>query len=136
MSSSNIGTASVLKEQQPKAEFTHCRSHCLNLSVTFACKNVAVRNFMDTLTSASNFFKYSGKRQQYFELFIDYYQARIQRGDLGIYLPSIFCKSKLFKMFKFSGALRHSVGVFQLIFGAQYFCLFVSLDESMLKILV
>ena len=35
-----------------------------------------------------------------------------------------------------SGALRHSVGVFQLIFGTQYFCLFGSLDESMLKILV
>ena len=36
----------------------------------------------------------------------------------------------------YSGALRHSVGVFQLIFGTQYFCLFGSLDESMLKILV
>ena len=35
-----------------------------------------------------------------------------------------------------SGALRHSVGVFQLIFGTQYFCLFGSLDESMLKILL
>ena len=30
-------------------------------------------------------------------------QARIQRGDLGIYPPSIFCKSKLFKMFKLMG---------------------------------
>ena len=28
------------------------------------------------------------------------YQARIQRGDLGIYPPSIFWKWKLFKMFK------------------------------------
>ena len=35
-----------------------------------------------------------------------------------------------------SGALRHSVGVFQLIFGTQYFCLYGSLDESMLKIIV
>ena len=32
-----------------------------------------------------------------------------------------------------SGVLRHSVGVFQLIFGTQYFSLFESLDESMFK---
>ena len=40
------------------------------------------------------------------------------------------------QLVSFSGMLRHSVGVFQLIFGTQYFCLFGSLDESMLKILV
>ena len=32
---------------------------------------------------------------------------------------------------QYTGALRHSIDVFQLIFGTQYFCLSESLDESM-----
>ena len=67
MSSDRVGASAVLKEQQPNAEYTHCRSHCLNLSISFACKKQSITNFMSTLTSASNFFAYSAKRQQYFE---------------------------------------------------------------------
>ena len=36
----------------------------------------------------------------------DYNQARFQRGDLGIYLPSIFWKWKLLKMCKLMGENR------------------------------
>ena len=78
MSSDRVGASAVLKEQQPNAEYTHCRSHCLNLSISFACKNQSITNFMSTLTSASNFFAYSAKRQQYFELFIDYYKNQLE----------------------------------------------------------
>ena len=31
--------AVVIKREQPKADYTHCKSHCLNLAILQACKN-------------------------------------------------------------------------------------------------
>ena len=84
MSSSSVGASAVLKKVQPKADYTHCRSHCLNLSVAFACKNTSIRNCMDTTTSASNFFFYSAERQQYFELFIDFHKKEMLSHNTSI----------------------------------------------------
>ena len=39
MSSDRCGAVSVLKKEQPLAEYPHCRNHILNLSIYFACKN-------------------------------------------------------------------------------------------------
>ena len=56
------------------ADSIHYRNHCINLVVTFTCKNEAVSKFMDDLTSVCYFFSNSPKRQQFFERFIDYYK--------------------------------------------------------------
>ena len=32
MSSSNEGASAIAKEQQRKANYVHCRSHCINLA--------------------------------------------------------------------------------------------------------
>ena len=72
MSSQTKGPSSVIKNKQPLADWVHCRNHCINLAIAFACKNTSVTNFMDSLTSVCYYFANSSKRQQYFKRFIDY----------------------------------------------------------------
>ena len=74
MASKSKGALAVVKRQQPQVEFVHCRSHCINLAVVFACKNEVIRGFMADLTSVCFFFANCPKRQQYFEKFIDFYK--------------------------------------------------------------
>ena len=40
----NVRASAVIKRQQPHPEFAHCRSHCINLAVVFACKT---KSFVD-----------------------------------------------------------------------------------------
>ena len=44
------------------ADSIHYRNLCINLVVTFTCKNEAVSKFMDDLTSVCYFFSNSPKR--------------------------------------------------------------------------
>ena len=81
MSSAVKGASAVIKRKQPLAEFVHCRSHCLNLAIVFACKNDVVSKFMDDLTSLCCFFAKSPKWQQYFETFIDYHKDELSISD-------------------------------------------------------
>ena len=74
MSSGNKGTSAIVKEQKPKASYVHCRSHCINLAIAFCCKNEVVTKFMDDLSSVCHFFANSPKRQQYFEMFVEFYK--------------------------------------------------------------
>ena len=69
------------KKKQPLAESVHCRSHCLNFAIVFACKNDVVNKFMDDLTSLCYFFANSPKRRQYFETFIDYHKDELPISD-------------------------------------------------------
>ena len=71
----------LLKVHQPLAEFVHCRSHCLNLAIVFACKNEVASKFMDDLASLCYFFANSPKRQQYYETFIDYHKDESSISD-------------------------------------------------------
>ena len=80
MSSASKGASAVIKKKQPLAESVHCRSHCLNLAIVFACKN-DVNKFMDDLTSLCYFFANSPERQQYFETFIDYHKDELPISD-------------------------------------------------------
>ena len=77
MSSQTKGPSSVIKNKQPLADWVHCRNHCINLAIAFACKNTSVTNFMDSLTSVCYYFANSPKRQQYFKRFIDYYKDEL-----------------------------------------------------------
>ena len=78
MPSSSKGASAIVKEQQRKANYVHCRSHCINLAIAFSCKNEVVTKFMDGLSSVCYFFANSPKRQQYFEKFINFYKKDLK----------------------------------------------------------
>ena len=81
MASEAKGASAIIKEQQPLADSIHCRSHCINLSIAFACKNDVVSKFMDDLTSVCYFFANSPKRQQFFERFIEFYKKEMSISE-------------------------------------------------------
>ena len=78
MSSANKGVSAIVKEQQPKAPYVHCRGHCINLSIACSCKNEVVRALMDDISSVCYFFANSPKRQQFFERFITFYKEDLK----------------------------------------------------------
>ena len=77
MSSQTKGALSLIKNKQPLADWVHCRNHCINLAIAFACKNTSVTNFMDSSTSVCCYFANSPKRHQHSERFIDYYKDEL-----------------------------------------------------------
>ena len=77
MSSQTKGPSSVIENKLPLSDWVHCRNHCINLAIAFACKNTSVTNFMDSLTSVCYYFGNSPKRQPYFKRFIDYYKDEL-----------------------------------------------------------
>ena len=56
MASEAKGASAVIKGQQTMADSIHCRNHCINLAIAFACKNESMRKSMDDLTSVCYFF--------------------------------------------------------------------------------
>ena len=64
MASSRRGTQALIREKCPKAVYTHCRSHCLNLAIVHSCDQPLIRNMLGTFNEVSNFFKYSPKRNK------------------------------------------------------------------------
>ena len=77
ISSQTKGKSSVIKNEQPLADWVHRKNPCINLAIAFASKNTRATNFMDSLTSACYYFVNSPKRQQYFKQFIDYYKDEL-----------------------------------------------------------
>ena len=75
MGSEASGAVSVIKKEQPLAEYTHCRNHILNLVISYACKNQSIKKFINNLTSVCNFFKNLPNRQKYFECFLELYKV-------------------------------------------------------------
>lgn len=67
MSSENVGVQGRIKRVEPKALYTHCKSHVLNLSIGASCKLPPVRNMIDNINESYLFFHNSPKRQRYFE---------------------------------------------------------------------
>ena len=61
MSSSRRGTQALIREKSPKAVYTHCRAHCLNLTIVHSCDQPLIRNMLGTFNEVCNFFKYSPK---------------------------------------------------------------------------
>ena len=119
MSSQTKGASSVIKNEQPLADWVHCRNHCINLAIAFACKNTSVTHFMDSLTSACYYFANSPKRQQYFERFIDYYKEELSVAAssrshvIGLFKPRWVERYKAYEnyylLFKFIVATFDSI---------------------------
>ena len=70
--------STIVKEHQPKFSYVHCRSHCINLTIAFSCKNEVATKFMDDLSSVCYIFSNSPKCQQYYEKFIDFYKKDLK----------------------------------------------------------
>lgn len=71
MAGKNKGAAARIQEIFPKAIYTHCAAHALNLCVMKCCSIAEVRNAMDTADSICRFFSNSPKRQLAFERWIE-----------------------------------------------------------------
>lgn len=63
MSSEKVGVQGRIIQEEPKAVYTHCSSHNLNLVIAHSCSLPNVRNMLDILKEASLFFSMSPKRQ-------------------------------------------------------------------------
>ena len=71
MAGCSKGVATRINDKFPKALYIHCAAHRLNLCVVKCCSICEVNNMMGTADSVTRYFKYSPKRQQYFEECID-----------------------------------------------------------------
>ena len=71
MAGKNKGAAARIQEIFPKAVYTHCAAHALNLCVMKCCSIAEIRNTMDTADSVCRFFSNSPKRQLAFETWIE-----------------------------------------------------------------
>ena len=67
MAGKNKAAATRITQQYPKAVYTHCAAHVLNLCVVKCCSIPEVRNTMDIGDRICCFFAFSPKRQLAFE---------------------------------------------------------------------
>ena len=51
-------------KRSPKAVYTHCNAHCLNLAIVHSCDIPVIRNMIGTLNEICSFFKFSPKRHE------------------------------------------------------------------------
>ena len=70
MSGHTKGAAARISAMYPKALYTHCASHRLNLCIVKSCSNREVTNMMEVVDSISHFFNNSPKRQLELEKWI------------------------------------------------------------------
>lgn len=68
MSSNKAGVQAKIREISPRALYTHCYSHCLNLSIAASCEVQEVRNLISIMNEAHLFISNSPKRQSMFDL--------------------------------------------------------------------
>ena len=73
MSGVRNGLAARVTQEFPKAVYTWCSSHKLNLCVVKSCDITEVRNMIDKATEVAIFFNYSPQRQRAFEEQIEIY---------------------------------------------------------------
>ena len=63
MSGHKSGVEARIREKQPKAVYTHCASHSLNLVIVKSCSVPEIRNCIDSIKSTTIWVKYSPKRE-------------------------------------------------------------------------
>ena len=67
MSSERAGVQAKIKAVSPRALFTRCYSHCLNLAIAASCSVQEVRSLISTINETHLFLANSPKRQRLFE---------------------------------------------------------------------
>lgn len=71
MAGKSKGASAVILSKYPKALYTHCASHRLNLCIVNSCSIQEVSNMMQSADKISRFFSNSPKRQLHLESWID-----------------------------------------------------------------
>ena len=89
MSSELAGVQAKIKEISPRALYTHCYSHCLNLAIALSCNVQEVRNLISLINESHLFLSNSPKRQRLFELIIKEFLS----SSLHSKLPGL-CKTQ------------------------------------------
>lgn len=72
MSSAIVGASTVVLEKNPRALYTHCVAHSLNLAVVDSSNVQEVRNMISTVRQIINFINVSAKRKSVFEAAVKY----------------------------------------------------------------
>ncbi len=67
MSSNIAGVQAMIKKVSPLALYTHCYSHCQNLSIAASCGIQEVKNMIALINEVHLFLSNSPKRQEFFE---------------------------------------------------------------------
>ena len=73
MSGVRNGLAALVTQEFPKAVYTWCSSHKLNLCVVKSCDITEVRNMIEKASEVAIFFNYSPQRHRAFEEQIEFY---------------------------------------------------------------
>ena len=89
MAGKTRGAAARITQQFPRAVYTHCAAHRLNLCVVKSCSIPEVQRAMDTADSVSQFFSNSPKWQLLFEKWV----AQLCEGEKHQKLKSL-CKTR------------------------------------------
>ena len=66
MSGERSGVQARIRERQPKALYTHCAGHSLNLAVLNSCSILPIKNCIDQIKSFTLWIKHSDKRERTF----------------------------------------------------------------------
>ena len=89
MAGKRRGAAARITELHPKATYTHCAAHALNLCVVKCCSISEIRNTMDVADSVYRFFAFSPKRQLCLEKWVE----QILEGERRRKIKSV-CKTR------------------------------------------
>ena len=89
MAGKTKGVAARILQQFPRAVYTHCATHCLNLCVVKCCSVQEVQRAMDIADTISCFFSNSPKRQLAFEKWV----TQLYEGERRQKLKSL-CKTR------------------------------------------
>ena len=76
------GLAGRILKINPKALYTHCFSHRLNLAVCNSCNVLMVRNVMDNIRKVTEFFNYSIPRLSVLTKYIEKHFPELKGGKL------------------------------------------------------
>ena len=72
MSSCNVGAASVILEKNPRALYSHCVAHALNLVIVSSSKLTEIGNMMGVIRKIVSFINGSANRLSVFEAAVKY----------------------------------------------------------------
>ena len=63
MAGARSGVQKLIRDIEPKAVYSHCAGHSLNLVVMKSCSITPIRNCIDNIKSFTLWIKYSPKRE-------------------------------------------------------------------------
>ncbi|SMN12515.1 hypothetical protein SPBRAN_1297 [uncultured Candidatus Thioglobus sp.] len=63
MSGERAGVQKIIRDREPKAIYTHCAGHSLNLAIISSCTVPSIRNCIDHIKGFTIWIKYSAERE-------------------------------------------------------------------------